>query len=167
MITTLLVSICLAFSSSGEIDTKAYRQSFFSISTEEEAVAFESLCRDHAEDSPVNLAYAGWSKTRLAEFGMNPFSKWSNFSKGKDQIEEAVELDENNPEIRFIRLSIQLHAPDFLGYNSEIDADKGIILKALNSGWLKEDATFKRQVIEFMIEFGALNDSQKAALKAL
>ena len=167
MITTLLVSICLAFSSPGDIDTKAYRQSFFSIDSEEEAVDFELFCRDHAQDSPVGLAYAGWSKTRLAEFGMNPFSKWSHFSEGRDQIEEAIALEENNPEIRLIRLSIQLHAPDFLGYNSQIEFDKQKVVSALKSGWLQEDALFKKQVIQFMMELSDLSESEKAALKAL
>jgi hypothetical protein len=47
-------------------------------------------------------------------------------------IELAIKNEPNNPEIRFIRLSIQKKAPKFLGYHSHIEADVLFLKKHRN-----------------------------------
>lgn len=72
----------------------------------------------------LELAYLGALETIWAKYVGNPFSKLSTFKKGKEKIEKAVKNAPNNPEIRYLRLSIQKKAPGILGYNDAIKTDE-------------------------------------------
>lgn len=78
-------------------------------------------------DSAIYLAYLGGLQVFLANHVFSPFSKLSTFNKGKKNIEEAISKEPNNIEIHFIRLSIQMKAPLFLGYSSNVAADTEFI----------------------------------------
>ena len=54
-------------------------------------------------------------------------AKYKTFNKGKNNIEQAVEMAPDNIEIRVIRWSVQHNAPRFLGYHQEIENDKQFI----------------------------------------
>ena len=62
----------------------------------------------------------------------SPISKWNTFKKGKGNIEQAIKIEPDNVELRFIRLSIQKNIPSFLGYKSNIDEDIEFIKKNRN-----------------------------------
>ncbi|AWH85663.1 hypothetical protein HYN59_11335 [Flavobacterium album] len=76
----------------------------------------------------VSLAYLGAFRSIWAKHTPNPLSKLGTFRKGKKNIEAAVAAEPLNIEIRFVRLSVQLNAPGFLGYNDDIDEDKKFIM---------------------------------------
>lgn len=80
-------------------------------------------------DSAINLAYLGGYKTIWANHVFSPIAKLSSFKNGKINIEQAVNLEPNNVEIRFIRLSVQKNAPAFLGYKSNVKEDEEFIRK--------------------------------------
>ncbi len=94
----------------------------------ENAVVDKSFCKqmiaklDQAQD-PVHLAYLGAFQTMWAKHSFNPITKLNSFTEGKKNIDQAVKLNPNDLEIRFIRLSIQKKAPGFLGYNGNIKED--------------------------------------------
>lgn len=93
-------------------------------------VSNKSLCKKMIDEmegsnlSSLKLAYLGAFQTIWANHVFNPFSKLSTFRKGKLNIEKAVKNENDNVEIRFIRLSIQINCPQFLGYNKNIEEDK-------------------------------------------
>lgn len=97
------------------------------------AVTDKNLCKtmitelSKKTDSPVHLAYLGAFKVIWAKHIFNPLAKFNTFKQGKKQIEAAVKKEENNIEIRFIRLSIQKNCPSFLGYNNHIELDRQFI----------------------------------------
>lgn len=80
-------------------------------------------------NSATNLAYLGGLQTIWANHTFNPISKLDIFKKGKKNIEQAINKEPNNAEIRFIRLSVQKNAPSFLGYKSNIKSDTEFINK--------------------------------------
>lgn len=98
---------------------------------------------------PVMMAYHGASLAMLADFGFNPVKKMEQFNTGSELITKALELDPKNIEIRLIRLSIQLEAPDFLGFNCCIDEDLIAVKNALKNNWLGSDPQFKLKIINF------------------
>ena len=60
-------------------------------------------------------------------------------------IEEAIKLDPDNLEIKFLRFLNQINAPWFLNYKSNIDDD----FKFINSNLdLISDERFKKIIIE-------------------
>ena len=93
------------------------------------AVVDKDLCAlmikdlQKSDNESIALAYLGGLETVWAKHVLNPISKLKTFNKGKRKIEQAVQKEPENIEIRFIRLSVQKHAPSFLGYNKNIEED--------------------------------------------
>jgi|GEM_PF-396223 len=81
------------------------------------------------KDFPVFLAYLGSSQAMMADCVSLPHKKLSYFKEGTNNINKAVSLAIDNHEIRFLRLQIQVHSPDFLNYNNEIVEDKKMIFE--------------------------------------
>ena len=100
------------------------------------AVLDKKLCKKMIEElelskekSVIALAYLGAYQTIWANHVFSPINKFSTFKKGKKNIEQAILLEPNNVELRFIRLSIQKNIPHFLGYKSNINEDIAFIEK--------------------------------------
>ena len=71
----------------------------------------------------VSKAYGGLCKTMLAKHKTLPNKKWQTFKEGRDIIESCIRTKPNSAELRYIRLLVQLNAPSFLGYNSQVSED--------------------------------------------
>ena len=94
----------------------------------------------------VTKAYKGLATCTSAELATWPTTKWKYFTDGKALIEEAITAAPLNPEIRYIRLMVQLNAPVMVGYSSEIDQDLKIFVE--NIGDYVIDADWKRSFIK-------------------
>lgn len=104
---------------------------------------------ENKNPSALLMAYLGGYKTIWANHVLSPIAKLKTFKEGKKLIDEAVERESNNIEIRFIRLSVQKNAPAFLGYKSHVEEDEEFIRKnrnAVNSEIISEniDAILKQ-----------------------
>jgi len=90
------------------------------------------------EKSPPNdavlKAYFGAATAAAPACLGSPAKKISYFRKGKDLIAEAVKLQPDNFEIRFLRFATQSKTPSFLGYHQNIDEDKQFLLANLEKG---------------------------------
>lgn len=98
-----------------------------------QAASNKALCKEMIAklkdyNGPVQQAYLGAFQTIWAKHTINPFEKLKTFNRGKANIEESVAQASSNAEIRLLRLSIQLNAPGFLGYNDNVAEDKKYIL---------------------------------------
>lgn len=99
------------------------------------AVSDKELCAsmiatlEKTEKNDVELAYWGALQTIWANHVLNPVSKLNTFYNGRANIEKAISRQNNNVEIRFIRLSVQKNCPGFLGYNKNIQEDE-VFLRA-------------------------------------
>ncbi|GAA4279239.1 hypothetical protein [Aquimarina mytili] len=76
----------------------------------------------------IYKGYHGAALALKASYSWNPFSKLSYFNKGKKMIDQAIQLEPNNIELRMIRLSIQSNAPKIAGYYQNIEEDKKFML---------------------------------------
>ncbi|MFT5512228.1 MAG: hypothetical protein ACI8SE_000625 [Bacteroidia bacterium] len=76
----------------------------------------------------ITKGYKGLAKCTSAEFANWPSTKWKYFTEGKTLIEGAIDSDPQNPEVRYIRLMVQLNAPNLVGYSSDIDADLSLFI---------------------------------------
>jgi len=98
-----------------------------------EAIHQKEICSqiinelEEKELSAVHQAYLGGYQTIWANHVFNPIQKLKTFNKGKKNIDEAVRKDPKNIDIRFVRLSVQLNCPKFLGYDEHIKEDKQFI----------------------------------------
>lgn len=93
------------------------------------------------------LGYKGAVELGMARHDSNPFKKMSYFSDGKKHLEEAISKDHENIELRFLRLTIQVHLPTFLGYSDNIESDKVFVLNNLDKA---NSEAFKTRVKNFV-----------------
>ena len=77
------------------------------------------------------LGYQGAAQARLAEFAVNPYTKLNKFTEGRKTLEQAIQMDPENYELRYLRFLIQTNCPAMLGYSSDIPADKELIMNRL------------------------------------
>jgi tetratricopeptide (TPR) repeat protein len=83
--------------------------------------------------SNLKNAFLGAMIMKRAGIGGNPLYKLWLFKKGHELLEDAIKVDPNNPEFRFLRLMIQENAPGFLGYNDSEERDSESIRNAYKS----------------------------------
>ena len=119
----------------------------------------ESISVEH---DALLLAYKGMAYFLEANLSINPYAKYTYFKKGKSLLEEAVNKNPWNAEIRFMRFCVQTSAPKFLGYIANIETDKYYLVeqwKGLN------DADLKNKISNYMLTLSCFNDSQKTNFK--
>ncbi|MFY0624669.1 MAG: hypothetical protein JXR07_00115 [Reichenbachiella sp.] len=99
---------------------------------------------DEEQDGPIiEQAYQGLSMTLMAEHVFSPLNKLSYFQDGKELIEKCIKENPNNPELRYIRLIVQLNAPYFLGYNDNIENDLKIFTTMIEQDLLQTNQMAK------------------------
>ena len=97
------------------------------------AVLDKNVCRTMIGEllsdraNTTSMAYLGGFQAIWARHVANPISNLKTFYAGKANIEEALRQDSKNPEIRFIRLSVQENCPFFLSYHSNIQEDRSFL----------------------------------------
>ncbi|MGJ1410769.1 hypothetical protein ACR78Z_13945 [Sphingobacterium thalpophilum] len=103
-----------------------------------EAVKNEDICELNLEQlragakSVTEKVYCAAYEILLAKHMGNPFKKISQFKEGKRHLEELIDENPEHIEARFIRWSVQVHAPSFLGYKDNILEDKNFLIKNLH-----------------------------------
>ncbi|KAA3632677.1 MAG: hypothetical protein DWQ02_14375 [Bacteroidetes bacterium] len=102
------------------------------------------------ENTPLTNAYKGLCETMMAEYVYLPTSKLKYFNRGKKKIDQAIVQAQGDPELRYIRMMVQLNAPSFLGYTGKIQEDLKIFIKNKNQfdggeQWLK---TFANNLLQ-------------------
>ena len=113
------------------------------------------------KDDPVLFGYKAMSYIMMAKHAVNPVNKYRYFKIGKNQLEEAIRMDVNSIELRFIRLTVQTNVPSFLAYNAEIVTDKEFILKSIHS--MKEE-DLKIKIANYLITSNLCNVVEKNAI---
>lgn len=91
------------------------------------------IAEKNSSISFVYFGYKGAAKIILAKHAFNPYTKWNLFNEGKDILESAIASDPNSLELKYLRFTIQMNVPSFLGYKNNINSDKEF-LKEHNNG---------------------------------
>lgn len=111
------------------------RETYFGISTDEcNALRLSNDFEKSPPTDAVLKAYYGASTAAAPACLGSPAKKIGYFRKGKYLIAEAVKLQPDNFEIRFLRFATQSKTPSFLGYHQHIDVDKLFLLANLEKG---------------------------------
>lgn len=116
-------------------------------------------------ESSIYLGYQGLCQAMMAEHLFLPSSKISSFKKGKLKVEQAIERDPGNCELRYIRLLIQLNAPKFVNYHEEIIGDFKFFVDNIHTQI--SDDHWKLTFINNLIEGKHLSENQKHQLVTL
>jgi hypothetical protein len=152
------------------VDLSQARKLYFSMDIDQTSVLRlnKLMTTDLQRSNPLLLAYKGASSAASAAQVNGVNVKFSYFMKGKTDLEQAVQLDPKNPEIRFLRLATQTNAPGFLFYKGKIREDKELVIKGL-SGLLSKDAdrVLGLNMARFLLNFNSLSSREKQIVKQL
>lgn len=108
---------------------------------------YEAFERTDYKDDNLLLGYHGATLIGMARHDSNVFKKMSFFNDGKELLEKSIDMDHDNMELRFLRLTIQTHMPSFLGYSENKESDKAFVLNHLEE---TKSESFKTKVRNFI-----------------
>ncbi|MFD1185351.1 hypothetical protein [Pontibacter rugosus] len=112
----------------------ALREEYLEASTDEDvAVRFNKKMKEYDGDAPLVLAYKAASEAVMAKYVWNPYSKLKQLKSAASIFEEAVKRDRENPEIRFLRFTVEHYVPRYLNLSPNIEEDKKILINALKA----------------------------------
>jgi hypothetical protein len=97
------------------------------------------------KQSSATFAYQGAMLMKKAGFVKGVKGKVDTFKKGAALLEKEIQQNGNNTEYRFLRLTVQEHAPGILKYNKDIEEDKKVIL----NNYSKLDSTLKEVITNY------------------
>ena len=125
---------------------------------------FYKLLADYKDRDGLVLAYKGASEAIRAR-DASMFNKLTYVQDAAKTFEQAVTIDPRNPEIRFLRFSVESNLPAFLGLSKHVDEDKELLLSAAlaypKSGL---DAEAFRTVREFLVARGHVSEDDAQRL---
>lgn len=81
--------------------------------------------------------------------------------EGATSLENIIQKNQNNIELRLIRMSIQENLPKIVGYRSSLKADKTFILNNYN----KQNTSMKSYIKNFISQSKTMTPAEKSSLK--
>lgn len=145
------------------------RVQFLQASKDSEAgKEFHELMSNYEDNNPVVLAYKAISEAIMAKHVWNPYMKMKHLQKSSEVFEQAVSLDAANPEIRFLRFTVEHYVPRYLNMSKNLQEDKAKIIAGLqrhpNSGLSTEMA---RSIRDFMLTKDHCTEQERQKLKSI
>ncbi|WP_114778681.1 hypothetical protein [Botryobacter ruber] len=150
-------------------DVVDLRKQYLAASTDSEAgKRFYDLMSDYKDKDPVVLAYKAVSEATMAKYVWNPYSKLKHLKESAAIFDKAVQLDNDNPEIRFLRFTVEHYVPRYLNLSPHLEADKKIIISSLTA-YKKSglSASWARTMRDFMLTKDHCTEEEKALLQNL
>lgn len=140
----LILSAQLAWGSAYQSLRDAYYQA---AQSEEGMEVFQEEIDKWQQEDVLKSGYEAMYFFLKAKYSWNPYAKLSYFYDGKDLLEEAIESDQDNLELRFLRLAIQDNLPEILNYNQEIEADRTFLNQHIGAC---ADQDLKQRIEEYL-----------------
>lgn len=113
----------------------------------------DALSEISKDDKAILVAYKGGISTIMAKHSRGIKDKKTFFKEGVALLEQAVAQDNNNIEIRCIRMGVQENSPKFLKYKDAIDTDKQFILDHFSSETSQEIKAFVKGYVQLSPSF--------------
>jgi hypothetical protein len=120
----------LHISSMSSFQPAALRRHYEQAATDKQAgEKFYNLLHDYAGQDALVLGYKAASEAIRAR-DASMLNKLTYVQQAAKTFDQAVGLDGNNAEIRFLRFSVESNLPPFLGLSKHVDEDKAFLLNA-------------------------------------
>lgn len=142
------------------------RTLFFNASNDQGIKNFYNSATGINESSATTLkAYKATATAMYAGIASSVGEKINYFNVGKDLLEQSVNNDWYNAEVRFLRFSVQSEVPFFLGYSGNLKDDAEIIIQQMEKNSFDWKISFWQMAIDFMINSGELSSGQNQRIK--
>jgi hypothetical protein len=125
---------------------------------------FYALLHDYSGQDALVLGYKAASEAIKAR-DASMLNKLTYVQQASKTFEQAVLLDSDNAEIRFLRFSVESNLPPFLGLSKHVDEDKSFLLQAAlqHPGSGMDDEAFQT-VRGFLVGRGHVSDDDAQRL---
>ncbi len=153
----LLIFLSYSVSEAANPSISNLRHEIFALN-QNSGLAQELLIKLEKIENPSSLviAYRAVCQAHIAKISSNPFEKYFYIQKANKQLAQAVEMGENNIEVRFLRFAVQVQSPGILGFQKNIEEDERVLINNFSShNWNNIDRTIIKYICNFMIENGA------------
>lgn len=167
---SLLLIIILyspAFSASDRAYSLSNLRAFYPKASAEEKIGrqFYDHLASYEGDNPVVRAYQAVSEAVMAKFVWSPYQKLKYLGTSKAMFQDIFARHPDNPEVRFLRYTVEFSIPRYLKMSEHLAADRAFVARHLlrhpNSGIDKEGFVLMRN---FMLNGGHLTPAEKARL---
>jgi tetratricopeptide (TPR) repeat protein len=132
------------------------------------AEAFHKFMSAYTGKDPVILGFKGASEAVMAKYAWSPYNKLKHLKTSAAIFEQAVKLDPDNAEIRFLRYTVEYYVPRYLNLSGHVEEDRKIILNSLynypKSGLNPEPVKIMR---DFLLTANHLNEQEKQQLRTI
>lgn len=124
---------------------------------------YDHLSEAHKDKTPILVAYFAASLALQARHSLNPFFKLDYIKRSQIVFQEAVKLNPEDIEIRFLRFSIQLNTPLLLGLSPNLEEDKSLIISNIEQEGLSK--TMQQAIINYLLENANCTAQEKHLLQ--
>lgn len=138
--------------------------------SKEEAVAhkFHEKMSAYNEKDPLVLAYKAASEAVMAKYVWNPYGKLKQIKIANAIFEDAVAMDQDNAEIRFLRFTLEHYVPRYLNLSAHVEEDKKMIISSLQAFPHSElSEPLARTMRDFMLTKDHCTEAEKRILRNL
>ncbi len=142
-----------------EADLILARIYFEKVNVQESAVKNLKILTENKQEKPIFKAYLGAAHCAEAKYSWNPYTKLEKVKSGTNLLNDAVFLETNNIEIRFLRFCIEEHIPAALPYRQHISSDKNFIIKNLN-----KEHSYYSSMKTYLLNSKMVTESEKRKL---
>lgn len=129
----LLFTVQLAIGANPKVYKVAeLRTQYLQASKDEQAAEqFNKKMKAYEGKDAVVLAYKAASEAVMAKYVWNPYSKLKQIKTAAEIFDQAVALDEDHPEVRFLRFTVEHYVPRYLNLSQNIEEDKQVMFATL------------------------------------
>jgi hypothetical protein len=126
---------------------------------------FYNQMMSYKDNNPVVLGYKAASFAVMAKYAWAPYSKLKFLRQSAATFNTAVAMDNGNPEIRFLRYTIENYIPRYLEMSAHVEEDKALVLQhLLNYPNCAFDAEGFKVIRGFMLKGDHCTEQQKKQL---
>jgi len=134
---------------------------------EQAKVLFEKVGNYEGND-PLLIGYKGAAFALKAKHGANPLNKLKNVKKAQALFATAVSAAPQNPEVRFLRYSVEAQTPASLNLSKHLTEDKDLLMQGLKnipgSGFTAYTARIAR---DYLLKYCTCSEQEKEFLNGL
>jgi hypothetical protein len=110
----------------------------------------------------LTLAYKASTDALKAKHAWSPYAKLDYMNSFDKFINEAISMNSDDIEIRFLRYSVQLNTPKYLGLSKNLTEDKSMIVNLfLQKKFKNKDKVLITEIFQFMLKSKVLSDIER------
>ena len=157
----LIMSSIFSFSSTHSIDD-IRRKYQLAVYDSKVANALSDKLNKIENPDALLLAYRASTLALKAKHAWNPYNKLDYMNSFDNIINDAVRMSSDDVEIRFLRYSVQLNTPKYLGLSKNLAEDKTKIVNLfIQKKFKNKDKVMLTEIYQFMLKSNVLSDVER------